>query len=558
MKSYDRMKDSVKSGIYILLGLVAVYFISTYLQTFNIDYETTGVSKEIEEHIPTNNDIEIKLDIDKIYEYGNQALNEENITQLLRYYVPGGVYLSRVSWQEENQMNKVMITYIVDENVPLINKSRKDQIALLSASILMSLYPQIDTIKVSMVVESELYERVLYRPDIENYFGISIDCRDEKNTFERIANEFVDASNVSQYNNMKHPYDSLLGEDVERFYKMNFPVIEEGEIFPYIDEEVEQELVAEYGYKLFLQGLWYENTLMNYYSAYRLSEYYGTAYSEQIILELATCAAKTKDERVLRACEKVIDLLVPLKEGIRVFDRFNESTLEGGHKIYTISEKGLVTLAKWQGEENAGLKIVSISPNEDYVLCEAVTPNNRYRYILSCQEEGSYILSEKGAFKDGMQSAGEIMSQVSSVLKKQSMEQEMKMKGIQWGREGLVYIDMEDEIELVYDISTNKVQMKKQYIENFGENELETYLKQVFETVTKTSISGSKVKKYIVDGEVLMVYVYDSMVQKNAELSKNEGQAQENLGKMWSRGKVSIYYNGTRQEVIKKLNQLIL
>lgn len=563
MKSYGRLKESLKSGLYILVGLVALYLITIRLQTLNIDDETVIVSKEIEEQSPTTNEIEIQLSIDKIYTYISQTASEENITELIKNYTPGGVYLTKVK-MDQDAIHKVYLTYVVEQNTPILNKSKKDQIALLDASILMSLYPQIDTIQVDISVESELYRKVLYRPDIEDYFGISIATRGEGRTFERIASEFLNTSCVSQYINMRHPYDSLMGEVVENFYKMNFPVVEGEEAFVYIDESAEEELVKAYGYKLFIQGLAYENPLMNYYSAYRLVEYYESTYKEEIMLELATCLTKTDDERVKQACQKIIDLLAPCKEEIKVLDRFTETSSEGGRKLYKVDKDGLKILAKWKGKETAGLKIISQSPSKEYVLCEVVTAQNRYRYILSCKQEGTYRIDEKGSFINEIQSCTELMSLIRNRVKNQSDIQNVQASNIRWEwyLGDLMCISIGDEIELIYNIQTDKIHLKSQYMENFGLGELEQYLEEIYENVKKVTLSeiDSKayIKKFTVDGEVLTVYAYDSIVQKNMELSAREGQAQNEGTKMWNQGKLIIYYNGNKQEIIKGMNQLLL
>ena len=563
MKYYSRPKETLKSCMYILIGLIGLYFVSAKLQALNIEDKTIAASKEVEEQARTKHEMEIHLNIDKLYKYSKEPISEESVMELIKNHVPGGIYLMKASMNQNHDMHNMILTYLVEEDVPMMNKAKKDQITLLDASILMSLYPDLDAVKVNIIVESDTYSEVLYRPDLEDYFGIHIAAQDEKNTFERIVNEFIDSSKVSQYCNMKHPYDSFMGEEVEAFYKMNFPVVEEGEVFPYIDEALEGELVETYGYKLFLQGLIYENPLMNYYSAYRLIEYYGSNNSEEIMLELATCMTKTQDERVQKACQKNIDLLVPLKEGIKVFDRFNESSIEGGKKLYTITEKGLQTLAKWQGENSAGLKVVSISPNQEYVLCEAKTANNSYRYILSCNTEEAYLLDESGAFKNGSKNINELIAQIKSVTA-ESINQAIQADEIEWEWYGkdLMRMHIGEEIALIYNIHTDEVQTKAEYIQDIGLNELEQYLQETYQEVTKTPVSNldakATVKKFVVDGEVLMVYEYESILQKNMAISSDEGQARQLSSRMWQQGKLVIYYDGNDIEIIRGLNQFIL
>lgn len=564
MKPYSRRKESLKSGVYVLTGVIALSFISVKLQALNQEDETIVINKEVVEQLPISQEMGIELNIDKIYEYSTKPLNEENIMELLKNHVLGGIYLEKVSINENASIHNAILTYVVEEDVPSMNKTRKDQIALVDTSILMSLYPDLDVIKVNIIVESDIYSEAFYRLDLEDYFGVNIAAQGEKNTFERIANEFMDSSLVSQYVTMKHPYDSFMGDEITNFYKMNFPIIHEEEIFPYIDEELETELVEEYGHKLFLQGLAYEHSLMNYYSIYRLVEYYGTPYSEQIMLELARCATKTQDQRVQEACQEVIDLLVPLKEGVKVFGRFNENELEGGKKLYKITESGLQVLAKWQGEVAAGLKIVSTSPSGEYILCEAVTLEQRYRYIISCKEKEKMILDEKSVFSNGLKSGSELMNLISMILEEKSIEQSFSPEEIHWDwyLGNLMRITIDQEIELIYNVQTDEIQSKQEYMTNLGLEEVEQYLKETFEVVNESTLSDKNakamVKKYTVDGEILTVYAYDNVTQKNIELAKGEGQVGQKNSKMWSQGTVMIYYNGNHTEIIKALNQLLL
>lgn len=564
MKYYSRRRETIQSVIYIIVGLIGLYLISVKLQAFDIDEETVIINEQAESLIDTESEKDWVLNIDELYEWSKKPLNETNVRQLLKEYLPGGRYLKEVSISQEKEPYNISLTYASNQYDKALSRAKKDQIALMDASILMSLYPDIDTVKVSILIDQEIYSKVLYRPDLEEYFGIELVAQEGKNTFERVAKEFTEAEEVSKYWESKHSYDSTMGEEVEAFYKMNFKVQdEENEIFPYIDEDLESTLVEKYGYKLFLQGLEYDNALMKYYSAYRLIEYYGKANTDAIMLELATCQTKSKDKRVRAACEAIIDLLRPLKEDeIRVFGRFQDNTLGGGKKLYTISGKGLAILAKWIGEDEAGLKVVSVSPDEQYVLCMATIKQQCYYYILSSKEE-SYEIKEDGIYKDQEKRHSELISRMEQLIGKQEVSRALNEDKIEWKWyfDSFMEISINDDIVLIYDANTDSLQKKEQFNENFDAKHLEKYLEGQFDVSIEKSQENvntkAEIKNMIVNGEVVTVYEYANVAQKNIEVLEKEKREEKQKGKVWSKGKIRIYYEGDSKSLIKALNEIM-
>ena len=64
-----------------------------------------------------------------------------------------------------------------------------------------------------------------------------------------------------QYMSQRYTYTTELGEEIDRFFKTNFPIgqISQGAEIPYMDEDLGEELVREYGYQLFVEGIKFYN-----------------------------------------------------------------------------------------------------------------------------------------------------------------------------------------------------------------------------------------------------------------------------------------------------------
>ena len=562
MKGYSRRKEIIKSGICMVIGIIGLYFVSINLHTLNTqDQEILIDTQEVQGQIPIVNQQENALNIDQLFEWSNKTLDEENMSQLLSY-LPGASYLSSVQVQQEKVPYQVKITYKAEQYDPMLSKSRKEQIVLLDASIIMSLYPNIDTVQINMIVDTDVYRKVLYRPDLEDYFGINIEAKNEKRTFERIVREFMDMEHVSHYWNSKHPYDSKLGEEVAHFFKMNFPAkTKVEEVFPYVDEELENTLVEQYGYKLFLQGLAYENALINYYSAYRLPEYYGNKNKEEIMLELAICANQSEDKRVQHACQNVMELMKPLQTGeTRVFGRFSESALGGGKKIYRIDEKGLDVLAKWVGDTEAGLKVLGLSPNNQYVICEAQTKQQAYLFILPVTEKVDYQIDRSGVYQNQEKCQPELMQKINEILQRDESNKILQGEQLkfEWMLDSLLKIQVGEQKTLVYDVQNAHLQTNESFIQNFEMAYLQRYLEEKFEidiNIYSDTKTKAEVKKVLINHEALLIYNYANVAQKNVELVKWKEDADYKVDKYWSKGKVVVYYEGDNQEIINVLNQ---
>lgn len=564
MRAYSRKKESIKSILYLMIGAASLYLVSGQIHRLKQTEESVTVSEEVQVQESTVEEQNFELRPNEMLQWEEERLDEEKVNQLVSEYLLGGDYLKKVELQVVKEPYQIHLTYGTNQYSQMLSKSKKDQMTLLDASVLMSLYPDVDVVRVTIWVGKEKYDKVIYRPDLEDYFGIGIAANEESHTFERIAKEFMNQDKVTKYWNRKKPYDSNLGEEVENYFKLNFPVIkDEKDSFVKIDENLEQEVVEKYGCSLFLQGLKYKNPLMNYYSAYRLIEYYTSSNREQIMLQLATCQTKTNDERVKKACQKIIDLLSKGEEdGIRLFGRFEKMPLEGGNKLYKIDHNGLVEWVKWNGSQEAGLKLESLSGNKQYMLCEAKTLNRTYNYVIPVNKEKAgrigYTVNESGVFSEGEIRASELTNLLSQKMGK-SYHMQVPIS-YAWYYGTLLKIKVGEE-NYLYNAAQNILVTEEQFNKSFSSQDLKAYMEENFEIKESPSSfyyeTEAVTKKWELGQEKIILCEYSSQAKKNMEQIHKSREESQIGGRRWSKGRLIVHYFGNHQEIINALDQMM-
>lgn len=567
MKYNGRKKENIKNTLIVLIGIVCLYCITMNLR--NIEASTEMIElEEIEGQNVIIEEKNIELDIDNLYESMGQAINEEEISRVV-IQVLGESYLPEVEIDSKEQSYGVIITYDETNKEQSLSKVKKEQVALVDACLLMSLFNDIDVVTIRNIRGETYEEKVIYRPDLEDYFGISLRTVDNKNTFARIANEFLSSEAVSSYWNMKHPYDSNLGEAVEKFYKYNFPSDWKiDEALPYIDETLGSDLAGQYGYKFFIQGLNYEHPLMNYYAAYRLIEYYGNSNIDEILLELASCKNKSSSEEVKAACTFVMNVLSSRLEEdeVIIFTRYSESEFQGGKKLYGLVGEKLVEIATWQGEEPGGFEVISVSSNKKSVLCKIHTLGKSYLYMIPIDTTGGYVVNETA-----VQKGEQIISrEITNLMKEVALNEEMDSKVLQdidagaiqsrWLLKNVLILSIRGEESFVYDGNKDSLLSEDAFSQRFNTDYLVEGLKEKFDTLTEKEMTHTnekyQVKEITIHNEKIIVYEYDNKMQKNIELLK-EKQQENQVEKQWSKGKIYVTYSGDQTDIINTLNMLM-
>lgn len=567
MKYNGRKKENIKNGLIVLIGIICLYCITINLRNIEASTEVIG-SEEIEGQNIITEEKSIELEIDYLYETMGQTINEEEVSKAI-IKVLGEAYLPEIEINSKEQPYGVIITYDETNKEQSLSKVKKEQVALVDTCLLMSLFNDIDVVTIRNIRGETYEEKVIYKPDLEDYFGISLGAVHNKNTFTRIANEFLSSEAVNRYWSMNHPYDSNLGEAVENFYKNNFPSDWEiDEALPYIDETLGADLADQYGYKFFIQGLNYKHPLMNYYVAYRLIEYYGNNNVDEILLELASCKNKSSSEEVKEACTFVMNVLSSRLEEdeVIIFTRYSESELQGGKKLYGLVGEKLVEIATWQGEEPGGFEVISVSTNKKNVLCKIHTLGKSYLYMIPIDTTGGYVVNETAVQKEGQI----ISREITNLMKEVALNEEMDSKVLQdidegaiqsrWLLKNVLILSIRGEEGFVYDGNKDSLLSEDAFSQSFNTDYLVEGLKDKFDTITEKEIIHTnekyQVKEITIHNEKLLVYEYDNKMQKNIELLK-EKQQENQVETQWSKGKIYVTYSGDQTDIINTLNMLM-
>ena len=557
MNYNGRKKDNIKNGLILLIGLVCLWGLTMNLRSAEAAIEEMDTDEIVSQTIITE-EKNIEIEVNELYQSMGQAVEVEEIRNVVMQ-VLGDSYFPEIEIDGKGQFYSVTIIYDETNKDQVLSKAKKEQVALVNACLLMSLFNDIDDVTTRNVRGETYDEKVIYRPDIEDYFGISLEAANHKNTFTRIANEFLSSEAVDTYWSMKHPYDSQLGEVVEKFYKCNFPSKwEEEETFPYVDETLGADLVEQYGYKFFIQGLNYEHPLMNYYAAYRLVEYYGDRNLDEILLELASCKNKSDNKEVQAACTWVMNILSShLEEDeVFVFTRYSKSELQGDRKLYGLVGEKLVELASWQGEQPGGFEVISVSNNKKSVLCKIHTLEESYLYMIPIDTIGGYVVNESA-----VQRGEEIISrELTNLIKEIGSQDESNLQS-KWLFQNVLVLSASEGKSFVYDGDKDSLLDEDTFNQTFDTAYLVKGLKEKFENITEKEIIQDdekyQIKEIDINNEKLLVYEYDSRMQKHMDLLKEEHE-EASIEKQWSKGKIYVTYKGIQSDIISALNKLMV
>lgn len=556
----ERKKEIIRNMIVIIIGLIALVGVTVNLKRAEPTNEIEPEDIKTQEMSEGSQSV---LDIKELYKKGYRIFNEENLMQIVKG-VMGSDYLQEVSIKKKVNNYGVALTYRTDEQEQSLSKAEKEQMVLENASVLMSVFDKIDVVKMVVLRGQDQYTKVVYRPDLENYFGILLTEITDQPTFERVGKEFLNSEAVASYWAMKHPYDSGMGEEIETFYKWEFPAEWEAETLPYIEEEIEGDLIDRYGYHLFLQGLNYEHPLMNYYSAYRLIEYYGNSNLDEMLLELASCKSKTNHQAVKLACDFAIKVLSMREESDHpvVFTRYSETDLEGGKILYAILNQKLIKLASWKDEGVGGFEVMSIADNKESVFCRVKLKDGYYFYVIPIDVIGHHEVNHKEVKQGGKVVSKEIKGLIQEI----AVDAELEHLEGTWlfGKVWRIVID--DTLSFIYDVEKNSMVDEEEFNQNFETGYLSQLLTQQFGEIAQRELSDENLVSQVIEismgQEKIVVYEYDSIVQKNVALLKKQLEdANENkntIQQKWSKGKLIVTYDGNQEEIIEALNELIL
>lgn len=518
-----------------------------------MEKEAQAESEEvIEAVVNTSEEQEIGIDCHEIFTYRDVALSEESVSHIAKELL-GSNYLQGVTLKKESKPYTIQLSYYAKGNDMSLAKAKKDQLALVNAVALMSLYDEIDTVVIEALRESEQYKKVLYRPDLEAYFGFELTNIKEESTYSRLVSRFYSSENVSNYWGVKHPYDCELGEDAEWFFKCYFSSDEVEISIPTNTGEIVKRLEEKYGDALYIRGLRYNSASINYFCANELLRFYeDDERLEDILMELIICSNKTKVADVKEGCNRIKDILSYKEDEPLLFTKYEE--MGGGDILYGIIGGRFYEIARWTGQLVGRFSKEAYSRNEDYILCKVDVEGDAHYYVLPLKDGTVYEMNEAAVFNNGVEVSKELMSLMTI-----DRDQKEKFEAV-WQLGPYLQLGVGEE-KYIYDCKNNKMQSEEAFrsnfsLENFINSSDAAYPLTKGETRESVTTNSRYTKITMKDNEWISCYEFATVDEVSKVLSDKERSGIQGQY-IWHKGKVIIAYNGSDGQVIKWITSVM-
>lgn len=540
----DRKKQSLLCGVIVLVGSLLLAVLSVGFKVV----EELPETEEVKEVVKGNDKEEmIPVDVGKLFTYKQSPL-EEGMVEALAKQLPGSSCLEQVIIQEEREPYYVTLVYNLAENDVNLLSTQKEQIALVNSVTLMSLFEAVDTVILKFNRGDDKEEKILYRPELQDYFGFPIKNIGTLPTFERLFMEFMDMKKVSAYWNQSHPYDTPLGLEASYYFKTSFPLEEKDKMI--LSEEsqaLEKTLEAQYGYQLFLQGLKYDNDNMNKYCANQLAHFYGSEHKEEILIELIACSNQSTSLQVKEACQKAKQILgYNEKEQPFFFTLENQSKEE--HKLYGIIQGDYKLFAQWQGEEEGRIAFKGISSDNNYMVCQVMTETNQYLYSLPVHQMGCYSLQEQGA-----QLKEKSFKEIYSLLDKE--EKPIEEGGISWQMGPFLKLETSKET-YIYLNQEQELVRKEIFDKTFNLTDFMLCLQgKNIEVIENEAMSKNTIALTLeIEGEKVRVYTFNKEADREKAWQKLKNKTGIYTG---TKGKIVSIYEGNNEAVLSLIKEVM-
>ena len=395
---FPRANDSIFYFSIMLIGMISMIFITNYSEHIKLSYESKMKELMPLEELPLQEE-GININVDRLLEYRGVSLSDIDKIEDLIDELPIGEFVKEVVIGNDAGIYGAYIEYDISSYASEINDTRVEQKILINSVVLMSLCKDINSINFELVTDKSIEQRLFYRVDIEDYLGekIIVNNKYSEDRFRANIEHFLQIDNVSKYFEGVTTYKSEVSNEIDVFYKSNFPI--EGQILeekmPYMPEDLGTNLVKEYGCTLFVEGLKYENDYIKYYSIYRLIEFYGSENLEEIIVELAICKNNTLNEDIKSACEYVSNILTDSVYNKDMWiPRYMENNAGGGTKLYRLHDNQLKLWGVF--EQPTKIEDIITSPDNKNVWIVGQSQGNKFVFILPILgEEIVYIQSNQ-------------------------------------------------------------------------------------------------------------------------------------------------------------------
>lgn len=509
-------------------------------------------SQESDTVINTSEEKTVEINIDDLYKFENLALTKENLQQVTKKLL-GSSYLRGVTFYEDHTPCIVQLSYSADSNDMSLSKTKKDQLSLVNAVVLMSLFEEIDTVEIIAYRADEVYEKLIYRPDIEHYFNIELLKQSTLKSFERIVSEFLIQDNVQKYWNMSHPFDSKLGKEAEKFFKCYFISDKEKICLPSGQEVLEAQLRDELSYKLYIEGLNYDNASINYYCANQLINYYGSDALEEILIELVACGNRSELSEIRSACTKIKEVLTYKEETPLLFSPFEE--IGGGDTLYKVAEQECEQIASWQGDEEGQIEVRDVSNDNSYAICEVNTKESFYLFALPLKEiDKTYKMSKDGIWDNETLISQELFSLM------EIEERDKKRVITKWQVGPFIQLSLKDEMQ-IYNCRSGKMIDESVFLKNFDLENFIDCMSEHYELISTSRGVYGKTGSWCTEltndnGEIITCYEFGVALQAEKAVADKVGN--KIYGNyVWQKGKLIVVYNGQVSEVISRISEIM-
>lgn len=576
MRKLGRIKESMISLCIVIFCLLGIFIVIIITPRLEAKYESKDehLEQEMIEVLPEEEQ-ELIIDIEALFEYKGTSINDEEELKELISILPEGNEIEQIIMPNEAGKYGIQIQYKKVSNTSGINRSKVEQMMLLNSTLLMSLCNDLNAVTMKTYIGNDFVERFIYRGDLDSYFQEDIRANRTLEEFRKYSECFLKQEAVTQYMGQKYTYSTELGEKVDQFFKLNFPVgqLANADKMPYIDEDLGEDLIKDYGYRLFVEGLKYNNDYINYYSAYRLLEFYSIPELEEMLIELAICKNRTSNEQVKLACTYVMEILgnQSIQEPTWI-TRFRENTFGGGRKVYIIREGKIKEWGEW--EIPTAIKEFSISPDGEMVWCYGVTSEQEYAYVAPIENEECYSLGNIEIEMKNDEAIPELMSWVKEQLKRKSLLTPIELNSnlevkADWFSKAFLKLqvisnEQKKAQDLFYNPETHLLTPVTLDDEDYSLTQLvydlnETLSLKGYTHITQGGIEAEGVRLYLGE-DYITVYEYSSIEEQEKSkqslqeliLGSNTSRTKKKVY-FFEKGRLQIVYEGTEPEIIEYL-----
>lgn len=549
-----RYGQSLICTIVLIVAIFGVAQLSKYIVTEDEDVlsvaEEDGIEYVDKDILAINYG---QLD-DRVY-----RLSNNNIIDEIERYLAGHAYYDSNEIIDKTYTKGVRINYVLDNRISQLSKNQQEQCSIINAGVLFTLFSDIDVVDINIAKQGVSNRYMVYRPDFEDY----MQNYNKEWYVKNVVEHFEDINNASEYWSSVHPYDSIYGDEIADFFRWYFTAdtlaLQHTDVYPYVDETVDA-FTGRMKYNMLIQGLNYDNPLMNYYSAYRLVELYNDDYDEDIMLELQSCINNTTSDKVKAACEFTLTKFRSKSRGdsdTSVFTRFSETDIGGGKIAYSIKNNKLQEFARLEGfNDDAAFKLCKLSPNENMVLLKVVSNDSNYYYVVDTEITEAYIVKPEGVYSEGKKVSGELISRINQHKQANNHSTISNLANIrvEWIYGNTLTMTLPTLDVYVYNNTNNQdvLMSKQEWLSSFNTSKfIEEMQSQADRLVNEGTLDlENNLSRTTIEYDKEDVIIYNT-----SDIAKIDETMQ--ISKSFIGGNITVLYDGDNPHIIQGINKAL-